>query len=98
MKEKWKVGNYKSTVVSDTKQKNTNFPHLTNPIESNDSDIKYYGGYLVCESISNPKTANLIADTTEMFDIINTLENDNNSIPDWLWQRILNVRDRNNES
>jgi len=31
---------------------------------------------------------------SEMYEIIDTLENDNNSIPDWLWQKILDVRKR----
>jgi hypothetical protein len=40
------------------------------------------------------KDADLIAVTPEMYEIIDTLENDNGSIPDWLWQKILDVKKR----
>jgi hypothetical protein len=57
----WKIGKHKSTVVSDTKIKNTNFPSPPNAEESKDEEIEYYGGYLICESIGNVKHARLIA-------------------------------------
>jgi hypothetical protein len=73
MKENWKVGNYKSTVVSDTKQINTNFPSPLNPKESQDSDIEYYGGYLVCESVANEKAANIIAAAPKLLNALQSI-------------------------
>jgi len=64
-KETWKVGLHPSTVVSDTKIKNTNFPSPPNEKESPDADIEIYGGYLVCESIGNSEHASLIAAAPE---------------------------------
>jgi len=67
-KETWKVGKYGSTVVSDTKQQNTNFPSSTNPTERNNNEIEFYGGYLVAESIGNNKSAKLIAAAPELLE------------------------------
>lgn len=67
MKENWKVGNHKSTVVSDIKQTNTNFPSPPNFRESSDDEIEYYGGYLVCESIANEKQAKFISVAPKMY-------------------------------
>lgn len=64
--EKWKVGNHPSTIVSDTKVQNTNFPTPPNKTESDDADVEHYGGYLVCESIGNHQHANLIAAAPEL--------------------------------
>jgi hypothetical protein len=63
---KWNVGKHASTVVSDVKVTNNNFPSPPNPIESRDEDIEHYGCYLVCESIGNSKFANYIAAAPEM--------------------------------
>lgn len=68
--QKWKVGNHPSTVVSDTKIKNTNFPTPPNQRESGDDEPEYYGGYLICESIGNIETANLIAAAPKMLDML----------------------------
>lgn len=68
--QKWKVGNYQSTVVSDTKIANTNFPVPPNPEESRDEEVEYYGGYLVCESVGNIEAAKLIAASPEMLEAL----------------------------
>jgi hypothetical protein len=68
MAENWKIVKHKSCVVSDVKQINTNFPNPPNPETSEDSDIEYYGGYLVCESIGNDKTAKLITAAPELLE------------------------------
>lgn len=73
MKENWKVGKHKSCVVSDVKQKNTNFPIPPNKVESEDSEIEFYGGYLVCESIGNGESAKLIALAPEMLATLKTV-------------------------
>lgn len=68
--ENWKIGKHPSTVVSDVKVKNTNFPVPTNPEESRDEDIEHYGGYLVCESIGNFNHAKLIAAAPELLEAL----------------------------
>ena len=73
MNEKWSVGKHSSTVISDTKQKNTNFPCPPNKVESDDSDIEYYGGYLVCESVANKTNAKLIAAAPELLEALTTI-------------------------
>ena len=55
--QKWKIGKHKTTVVSDEYIENVNFP--SHPSE--DGDFRYYGGFLVCESIPNGKAAQLIS-------------------------------------
>lgn len=66
MKETWKKGKQSSVVVSDIKIQNTNFPSPPNARESDDSDIEYYGGYLVCESIGNNQHVKLIASAPDL--------------------------------
>ncbi len=66
----WKVGNTKSVVVSDEKVTNTNFPSPPNLKISDDGDIEFYGGYLICESIGNKDHAKLIAAAPDLFSAI----------------------------
>lgn len=73
--QKWKVGNHHSTVVSDTKIRNTNFPSPPNQRESGDDEPEYYGGYLICESIGNTETANLIASAPELLKALHLVQN-----------------------
>lgn len=72
----WKIGDHQSTVVSDTKVKNTNFPSPPNPEESRDDEVKYYGGYLICESIGNYKIAKLISAAPDLLNAIQILLGD----------------------
>lgn len=72
-KHNWKIGKHKSTVVSDTKIKNTNFPSPPNPKESRFEEINYYGGYLICESIGNDECAKLIAAAPDLLEACNKL-------------------------
>lgn len=39
--------------------------------------------------------AKLIASAPEMLEILSELENDNESIPNWIWERIQKVLDKN---
>ena len=74
MKEtKWKVGKHRSTVVSNTKIKNTNFPSPPNQRESGDDEPEHYGGYLICESVGSIETANLIAAAPELLESLKTI-------------------------
>lgn len=75
MRENWKVGKHKWCVVSDVKQKNTNFPTPPNKEESDDSDIEYYGGYLVCESVGNENAGKLIAAAPDLLEALIQLKN-----------------------
>lgn len=83
--QKWKIGNHPSQVVSDTKIQNTNFPSPPNPEFSEDKDIEYYGGYLICESIGNDKIAQLISAAPELLkcmkEAIESLEYERNKAP-----------------
>ena len=36
----------------------------------------------------NRMNANLIAAAPEMYDLLSTIENDSNQVPEWLWQKI----------
>lgn len=38
--------------------------------------------------------ARLIAAAPEMYELLRSIENDDNSVPDWLWQRISEVVDK----
>lgn len=82
----WKIGKYRSTVVSDKKVVNKNFPVPPNRSESTDEEIEYYGGYLVCESIGNEKFSKLIAAAPKMYEVLKSMENDNGSIPEAIWK------------
>lgn len=64
--QKWKVGTHPSTVVSDTIIENTNFPSPPNRHHSEEEEIEYYGGYLVCESVGNISLSKLIAAAPEL--------------------------------
>ena len=78
--ENWKIGNHPSEIISDTKQRNRNFPIPPNREESTDEEIKHYGGYLVCESVGNPDTAKLIAAAPDLLNAaIRVLNNELNS-------------------
>lgn len=69
-KGKWSLGKSKSTVVSTEKVQLNTFPSPPNPKESDDSDLNYYGGYLIAESIGNDKDATLIAQAPAFFNFI----------------------------
>ena len=83
---KWEVGLNPQTVIANTNDVDgfqTNTGHL---------DTEYYGGILICESVFKIKDAQLIALSPEMFEIIDSLENDNNSIPEPVWKRIQEIK------
>ena len=84
--ENWKVGKIESTVVSNKKIKNTNFPTPPNPEESRDEEIEYYGGYLVCESIGNKLHADIISAAFDMLEFCVNVENDDGRIPANIWE------------
>lgn len=67
-KGNWKIGNYTSTVVSDERVKNSNFPTPPNPEYSTDEYKDEYGGYLICESIGNKGDAQLIAAARDLLE------------------------------
>lgn len=95
MKEKWSIGKIPSTVVSDTKVKNTNFPVPPNVDISDESDIEYYGGYLICESIGNNKHANLIASAPDLLrclkEAIEDVELERNKAPENWYEAVKNA-------
>lgn len=84
----WKIGKFKSVVVSDEKVQNTNFPIPPNNSESQDDEVEYYGGYLICESVANIRHSNIIAAAPDMLLALENIENDDGSIPDHTWRII----------
>ncbi len=81
-KEVWKVGNWGNSIVSNiapTKPAHTEQDYR--------NEIDYYGGYLIAESVPDDKLKLLVA-APEMFEVLQTIENDNNQVPEWLWNKI----------
>jgi len=70
IEQNWKVGNHPSVIVSDVKIQNNNFPSPPNNKESADEDVKYYGGYLVCESVGNSKLASMISAAPDLLEAL----------------------------
>lgn len=62
----WKIGKHPSCIVADKMVRNTNFPIPPNSEFSEDKEVDFYGGYLICESIGNMDDARLIAAAPEM--------------------------------
>lgn len=44
-------------------------------------------GYLIAESIPHKETRDLLKAAPELYDFIDTLENDDGKIPGWLWAK-----------
>jgi len=89
--EVWEIGKLNSTIVSDKVVINTNFPSPPNPPFSHAEDKEYYGGYLICESIGNKQHANLISAAPDMYEALKNIENDDNRIPQTIWDMIQNA-------
>lgn len=51
-------------------------------------NLDFYGGLLIAESILTKKDAQLISAAPEMLEVLQTIENDKNQVPPWLWRRI----------
>lgn len=83
IKGKWSVGETGRTVVSDTPHKQF--------ISSGHGDVDYYGGYLVAESIPTIAYRNLIAAAPDMYEALKNIENDDNHIPNSIWEMIQNA-------
>ena len=56
------------------------------------TDKEYYGGILICESIWKLEDAKIISKAKEMFDIIDSLENDDKTITEAIWNEIQNIK------
>ena len=71
-KGNWKIGNFAMTVVTDNGEGFVN--------HTGHGDVKYYGGYLIAESILKPADAKLIAAAPDLCRslcaILDTIEND----------------------
>jgi hypothetical protein len=73
----WRLGNNGWSVISD---------HPTSAFSGSKSEIDYYGGNLICESVA-AENRPLITAAPDLYDFIATLENDDGKIPDWLWAK-----------
>ncbi len=75
----WKKGKAGNSVVSDKQ---------TLPVQpiTGHNEIDYYGGYLVAESIPDEDHQNLIAATPDLLEALESIENDDNSIPKKIWE------------
>ena len=64
-KGKWKIGNHFSNIVTDEKPARPSYSE-----EDFESEKKYYGGYLVTESVSRKADAQLIAAAPELLEAL----------------------------
>lgn len=69
-KGNWKIGNNHGVVVTDNHEGFRN-PENGLGVSSGHSDIAYYGGYLICESVMKPDDAKLIAAAPELLEACN---------------------------
>lgn len=76
----WRVGRRGSCVVADQ----------PTPEIAGSDDVEYYGGHLICESVSQAN-AKLIAVAPEMRELLETIEKYEDQLPPWLWVRIQDV-------
>jgi len=82
-KENWSIGKNGGTVITDTPD---GLPE--NSGHSGTDAHKYYGGALVAESIWRKKDVALISAAPDMLEALQNLENDNNSIPEPIWNMV----------
>ena len=64
-KGQWKIGTHFSNIVTDEKTERPSYSE-----EDYESEKKYYGGYLVCESVSKKADAKLIAAAPELLEAL----------------------------
>lgn len=84
-KGNWSIGKTGRCVVSDTipdDMKNTSTGH---------TEVEYYGGYLIGESIWREADAKLISAAPDMLEALKNLENDDNHIPKTVWDIVQNA-------
>ena len=82
-KEIWSKGKNGGTVTTDTPDGLPN-----NSGHTGADAIKYYGGSLVAESIWRKKDVALISAAPDMLEALESLENDNKTIPDTIWEMV----------
>lgn len=68
----WKVGKYKTTVVSEHKVNVTPSSNLVGH-DGGVNEVEYYGGSLIAESILRDENTYLIAAAPEMYSALNNL-------------------------
>jgi hypothetical protein len=67
-KGEWKQGNHISHIVSDVKPKRPTYSD-----KDYQSEKDFYGGYIVCESISNKEDSKLIAAAPDLLEALQEL-------------------------
>ncbi len=83
MKENWKKGKLETVVVTDSRR--GFFSHTGH------TDVDYYGGCLIAESIYRKKDVALISAAPDMLEAWQSLENNDNSIPPAIWEMVQNA-------
>jgi len=64
-KGNWKIGNHFSNIVTDEKTLRPTYNE-----KDYESEKRYYGGYIVCESLNKRADANLIANAPKLLDAL----------------------------
>lgn len=76
----WTTGKCGSVVATE--------PYEGMPYGTGHSDVDYYGGYLIAESIPTVAIANLIAAAPDMLEALENIENDDKHMPSTAWEMI----------
>ena len=80
IEEHWKIGR-ENNIISDQLTE-----HNENTHGQHREEYEYYGGHLVCENIRSNRNLHIIKASYEMLEVLLSLENDNNTIPDKIWE------------
>lgn len=67
-KGKWKIGTHFSNIVTDEKTERARYSE-----ENFESELSYYGGYLICESVCKEADAKLIAAAPELLQALQSI-------------------------
>ncbi|MCQ4139193.1 hypothetical protein [Chryseobacterium sp. EO14] len=84
----WKIGKNGYCIITNTVNNTISEGYH---IHDAASELRFYGGYLIAESI-HPANQKVIEKSKEMFELLDSLENDDKSIPESIWSKIQEVK------
>lgn len=87
-KGNWKIGKTGGSIVTDIVKDTISERYHPKDIGS---ELLHYGGVIIAESI-HPANEKVLVKSKEMFEIIDSLENDNNTIPVSIWNKIQEIK------